>query len=183
MEENTPKVEPTVDPTQETKVEPNVDTPVEPSVEEPKQPTKQEILRELSKEVGLNLFEKEGLEKLKGLVDSQKTEQEKLQEQLELYKTKETEYETKLKNYEAKLKASELGIKSDFLEDALKLANNDPNKLADVIKKYPVFKTTGDISIGLQDPNNNAQPSGNSEVEEYIAKNYNKPEFQKYLKK
>src|SRR6056297_643138 len=170
MEENTPKVEPTVETTEE--VEPTQ----EPTVEETKQPSKKEILRELSKEVGLNLFEPEGLEKLKSLVDSQKTEQEKLQEKLSSYEEEKSTWEKQRNEYEAKLKASELGIKGEYLEDALKLANNDPNNLTEVIKKYPVFKSKGNISIGTQDPYNNSQPSGNSDAEAYMA---NDPKYKR----
>lgn len=177
MEENTPNVEPTVEPTE------NVEPTKEPTVEEPKQPSKKEILRELSKEVGLNLFEPEGLEKLKNLVDSQKTEQEKLQERLSSYEEEKSTWEQQKLEYETKLKASELGIKKDYVKDALKLADNDPDKLEEVIKRFPIFKSSGDVTIGVQDPNNNSQPTGNTEVEEYLAKNYNKPEYQKYIKK
>ena len=42
--------------------------------------------------------------------------------------------------YKTQLEASKLGIHSDYVEDALKLAEYDPSKLADVIKKYPMFK-------------------------------------------
>jgi uncharacterized protein YlxW (UPF0749 family) len=175
MEENTPKVEPTVEPTQEPKVE----TPVE-TVEETKEPSRKELLRELSKEYGVNLFDADGLKQFKEYTESQKTEQDKLNEQLESYKQKETEWQSKLNEYESKLKASELGIKNEYLEDALKLANNDPNNLAEVVKKYPIFKSKGGIVIGQTDPNNNKEPHGGDEVEKYMAKN---PLYEKYYKK
>ena len=151
---------------------------------ETKQPTKQDIMRELSKEYGMNLFDVEGLQQFKEYQDSQKTEQQKLQEQLKALNDEKAQWESSKLEYESKLKASELGIKAEYLEDALKLADNDPAKLAEVIKKYPSFKTTGDVRIGVQNPNNSATPTGNSEVEEYMAKTYgNNPSYAKYIKK
>lgn len=180
MENNTqvePVVEPVVEPTQEPTVEPTVETP------DPKK-LRNDIMRDLSKELGVNLFEAEGVKQVKTLIDSQKTEQQKLQEQVEAYENEKAQWESSKREYEAKLKASELGIKADSLEDALKLAEGNPDNLAEVIKKYPIFKQTGDVRIGVQDPNNNSQPSGNSEVEAYLAENYgSKPGYAKYIKK
>lgn len=145
---------------------------------DPKQ-IKNEVLRDLSKELGINVFEAEGLKQVKELIDSQKSEQEKLQEQLEAYKTEKANWDKKSLEYESKLKASELGIASDKLEDALKLAGNDPTKLEEVIKKYPIFKSNNDISIGIHDPQNSNPPTDMSEVEAYMAKD---PRYKRYLK-
>ena len=142
----------------------NVDV-VEPTV------TKNDLLRELSKEHGVNLFEAEGLKKFKEFQDSQRTDLEKLQAQIEEYKTKENEWTNKQVEYNSKLKASELGIAQDKLADAMKLAEGNPDNLAEVIKKYPTFKSQKDIVIGVTDPNNNSNPSGLSEQELYMAKN------------
>ena len=175
MENNT-NVEPNVEPViEETKIEPNV----EPTVET-KQPTKQDIMRELSKEYGMNLFDVEGLKQFKEYTESQKTEQQKLQEKLQAYENEKAQWESSKLEYEAKLKASELGIKSDALEDALKLAGNDPNKLAEVIEKYPVFKKTSDVRIGVQETTNSFRPTGNAEAEAYMAGN---PLYENYYKK
>jgi len=150
-------------------VEP-IDAPiVEPVVEVAK--TKTELMREISKEYGINLFEKEGIEKFKEYQDSQKTATDKLNEELDLYKTRETDWTNEKLDYESKLKATELGIPLDRLDDVKKLADNDPSKYEEVLKKYPAFKTTDGIKIGVQNPNNSKTPSGLSEAEQYMAKN------------
>lgn len=158
---------------EEVKVEPVVETPeVEtPIVEEVKQPTKNDLLRELSKEHGVNLFDVEGLKKFKDYTESQKTELEKMNETIESFKAKESEWQSKIVEYESKLKASELGIPANMLEDALKLANGDANNLAEVVKKYPAFKTQDGIRIGVQNPENGSNPSGITEAEKYMASN------------
>lgn len=162
-----------------TKVDANANTDVNPVEPEVKQPTKNELMRELSKEYGVNLFDVDGIQKFKEYQESQKTEFEKVQEQLNAYKTKESEWQSKQLEYESKLKASELGIASDKLEDALRLANNNPDNLAEVIKKYPIFKSNSGIKIGQTDPNNNANPSGQTEVEKYMAERYAKNPYYK----
>lgn len=151
-------------------VEPKVDAPIEPAVEV-KAPSKNEILRELSKEYGVNLYEAEGLKQFKQFTESQKTELEKAQEKLSAYETEKNAWESKQLEYESKLKASELGIKQDVLEDALKLAGNDPNNLAEVIKKYPMFVNSNQIKIGIQQRESNKAPSGLTEAEQYMAQN------------
>ena len=78
-----------------------------------------------------------------------------------------------------KLKASELGIHNDHLEDALKLAENDPEKLVEVVKKYPMFKTKEGITIGVQNPTGTKPPTNNTEAEAYMA---NDPRYRKWLK-
>ena len=130
----------------------------------PKPVTKTDVLKELSKELGINVFEAEGLQKVKKLIDSQKTEQEKLQGKYDLLFKEKEGWTTKELQYQSKLKASELGIHADNLEDALKLAGGDPDKLPDVLKKYPVFKSKEGVTIGLTNPNNHKQPSGHRQV-------------------
>ena len=149
--------------------EPN-EPPVEPTEPKPT-PTKNEILRELSKEYGVNLFEAEGLQKYKEYVDSQKTEQDKMQEQLQEYEQEKSKWESERLNYESKLKATQLGINEDNLADVLKLADNDPNKIEEIVKKYPNFRSKDGIKIGVQDPANNKQPTDKSDVEAYMASN------------
>lgn len=158
------------------------ETPEVKKVEEtidPKQ-VRQETLRELSKELGVNLFEAEGLKQVKSLIDSQKSEQEKLQEQLKAYEEEKATWQKQELNYKTKLKASELGIHNDHLEDALKLAENDPEKLVEVVKKYPMFKTKEGIKIGVQNPTGSTPPTDRTEVEAYMAQN---PKYRKYIKK
>jgi hypothetical protein len=170
---------------QETKVEPVVEPVVAPTVEpvvaEVEKPVdRKTILRELSTEYGVNLFEADGLKKFKEYTESQKTEQEKLKEQLTTYETEKEQWQREKLEYKAKLKASELRIKPDALEDALKLAEGDPDKLADVLKKYPIFKSTEGVRIGVQEPNNFQAPTDNSEAEKYMAQN---PLYKKYNSK
>lgn len=164
----------TVEVNQEVEQTETVETTQEPTL------TKNDILRELSKEHGVNLFDVEGLKQFKEYTESQKTEQEKLQEQLTALNNEKAQWESSKLEYEAKLKASELGIKNDALEDALKLAGNDPNKLAEVIEKYPVFKKTSDVRIGVQETTNSFRPTGNAEAEAYMAGN---PLYENYYKK
>lgn len=149
-------------------------------VEEVKAPSKNEILRELSKEYGVNLFDADGLKQFKEFTESQKTDLQKKEEALRAYEEEKAQWQSKQLEYESKLKASEIGIAPDKLEDALRLANNDPNKLAEVVEKYPIFKTRGKVEIGLQDTTGNKPPSNNSEVEAYMAKN---PLYAKYYNK
>ena len=162
---------------------PPVEETPKPNEETP-QPSRKEIMREISKELGLNIFEAEGMQKVKSLIDSQKTEQEKLQERLQTFEQEKEEWQKEKTAYESKLKASELGIKGEYLEDALKLAEGNPDNLAEVVKKYPVFKQDKNISIGRQDPNNNQTPKGNTEAEQYLAEQAKtNPAFAKYLKR
>ena len=137
--------------------------------------SKAEALRELSKELGINAFEpkeiKTKFDEFTKWQESQKSEQDILQGKVDALTLKETEWETSKLNYESKLKASELGIPQDKLDDALKLAGGDVNKLDEVIKKYPMFKSTEGIHLGIQQPNGFETPSGNTEQKIYMAQN------------
>lgn len=97
--------------------------------EEVKAPTKKELLLELSKELGVNAFNPEEVkaqfQELKKFQDAQKTEQERLQEQLDSYKQKEEAYNSEKSQYEAQIAALELGIPTENLKDALALARNN----------------------------------------------------------
>jgi len=153
--------------------------PTEVNLEEVKAQTKNDIIRELSKELGVNVFEKEGMQQVKELLESQKTEQQKLQEKLQAYEEEKATWQKQELNYKTKLKASELGIHNDHLEDALKLAENDPEKLVEVVKKYPMFKTKEGITIGVQNPTGTKPPTNNTEAEAYMASD---PRYRKWLK-
>jgi hypothetical protein len=162
----------------------NETTTQENTTEQPKVPTKNEVLRELSKEYGVNLFEAEGLKAFKEYTEAQKTEQQKLQEQLAAYEQTTAELQSKQLEYQAQLEAVKLGIAVDKVQDALKLADNDPTKLAEVIKKYPTFQGGKGVQIGVQNPTNNTQPTGNSEAESYLAeKARTNPQYAKYIRK
>ena len=159
--------------------EPEVE-PTQVDAEEIKTKTKNEVLRDLSKELGINVFEAEGLQKVKSLIDSQKTEQEKMQEQLSKYEEQQSQWEKERLEYQSKLKASELGIHPDNMEDALKLAEGKPENLANVVKKYPMFKTKEGIKIGVQNPSNATQPNDKSEAEAFMARD---PRYKNYINK
>jgi len=141
-------------------------------LQEQKKAMRTEVMRELSKEYDFNLFDADGIKSFKGYLDGQKTNAEKMQTELDGYKTKEAEWTNEKLVLEGKLKASSLGIHADNLEDALKLAEGDPNKLDEVIKKYPMFKSKEAIKIAIQDPNNNANPNGDTEVQAYMEEHY-----------
>lgn len=176
QENNEVKVEETTE-TPEVKVE---ETKVETNEPTEKQPTRNEILRELSKEHGVNLFDAEGLKQFKEYTESQKTEADKLQEQLSAYEEEKAQWQTEKLKYESQIKANELGVHPNNLEDVLKLADNDPNKIPDVVKKYPVFKSKEGIKIGVQDPSTHQEPTDKSEVEAYMERHYkNNPYYKK----
>ena len=151
---------------------------------EPKALTKTELLRELSKELGIDAFKPEELKKkfneFTTWQTDQLTEQDRLQVELGAYKAKEAGWQTTVLEYESKLKASELGISTDKIEDALKLAGGDPSKFADVLKKYPSLKGKGNIAIGLTDPHKTTAPTDRTELEAYMAEN---PMYKNYRKK
>lgn len=156
-----------------------IKTVIEPVVTPAVTPTRTDILRDLSKEYGINLFDAKGVDEFKKFQEAQKTEQQKLTEQVKTYEAEKNAWSTEKLNYESKLEAIKLGIHPDYTEDALKLAGGDPTKLADVIKKYPIFKSKDGIKIGLTNPTQTTPPSGNSEVEAYMAAD---PRYRKYNK-
>ncbi len=98
--------------------------PIQEVVKEEVKPQidKNQILREMSKEYGVNLYSAEGLAEFKKFQDANKTEQERLQEQLNSLKEKENEYKTKEETYQAQIAALQLGIAEDKLKDAIALA-------------------------------------------------------------
>jgi|LGVF01.2.fsa_nt_gb molecular chaperone GrpE (heat shock protein) len=108
--------------------EPIVETVVEPVVKEvveTKTPT--ELKRELSKELGINLFDvnAEEFAKFKEYQENQKTEQEKLTEQVNSFKEKEIKFNTETEKLNAEIVGLKLGIPTDKLDDALALAKNN----------------------------------------------------------
>lgn len=154
-------------------VEPVVE-PVE-VIEQPT-PTRNDLLRELSKEHGVNLFEPDGIKAFKEFQESQKSDLQKKEEALNSYKEKELSWQQKELEYQSKLEASKLNIPEENMNDALKLADNDPTKLAEIVKKYPMLvnASSGEVRIGVQDPQSNSTPSGLSEAERYMAEHYEK---------
>ena len=82
-------------------VTPEVTPPVTPPAADPKA-ARQEALRELSKELGVNLFDAEGVKKVKEILDSQKTEQEKMAEKLAKYEADSKSWQAEKLAYESK---------------------------------------------------------------------------------
>lgn len=150
-----------------------------PVVETKPAPSRDQILREMSKEYGVNLYSAEGLAKFKAFQEANKTEQEKLQDQLNSYKDKETEFKTKEETYQATIAALQLGISEDKLNDALALAKINMTEgqsikdgLAAVKAKYgetfsKVKSTKTEVVIGTQ--LNDSEP-GHVEVDPVIAR-------------
>lgn len=138
------------------------------------------LLRELSQEHGVNLFDAEGLSKFKEYQESQKTELQRREEALKSYQEKETAWETERRQLVAQNKAMQLGIDTDHMEDALKLADNDPERLEEVIKKYPNFRTKKGIQIGVNDPGGTG-PSGQTEAEQYLSRKYRGKQYEPYI--
>src|SRR5690554_2681903 len=102
----------------------------------------------LLKELGIDDFEnaKEGLAKFREWQESQKTEQEKLQETLQKTQTDNEALANENANLKAQLAALKQGVKADSLEDVIALAErlvNDETTIDDAIKqvieKYPNF--------------------------------------------
>lgn len=119
---------------------------VEEKKPDEKTPSKNELLRELSKELGINAFDpkeiKSKFDKFNEWQEAQKSERDKLQEQVESYKTKENDWMKEKAELLTKHKAEKLNIDPDKLDKALKLADNDPDKLDEVIKEFPSFIST-----------------------------------------
>lgn len=103
-----------------------------------------EIYRDISKNLGINAFDPT---ELKGKLDEyenwkkdQMSEQEKLQESLNAYQSKETEWTNKEKAYEFKFGALGKSIDPEKIDKAFKLTDGDVTKLDDLIKEFPSFQ-------------------------------------------
>jgi len=147
---------------------------------------KKEALRELSKDLGINAFEPDELKKkFNEFTDwqtSQKSEQDKLQERVDLLDKEKTEWVAERLDFNSKLQASELGISPDNLEDAMKLAGGDPSKLPDVVKKYPIFKSKDVLKVGASGQVH-SNPNGLSDAEKYAVKWKDNPYYNPQNKK
>src|SRR5690606_35996739 len=102
----------------------------------------------LLKELGIDDFEnaKEGLQKFREWQESQKTEQEKLQETLQKIQADNETLASENANLKAQLAAVKQGVKAESVEDVIALAErlvNDETTIDDAIKqvieKYPHF--------------------------------------------
>lgn len=114
---------------------------------------------------------KEGLKQLKEFQDSQKTELEVLQEDVEAKESTIQKQNEEINHLNAKISAMAAGVNPDTLEDVIVLANNLVNDETDinaaitkVIEKYPHFKLT------------QTEEDGNEEGQEQQAKDKS-PQF------
>ena len=102
----------------------------------------------LLKQLGIEDFNsaKEGLQKFREWQESQKTEQEKLQEKLQKFQADNETLASENANLKAQLAAIKQGVKAESVEDVIALAErlvNDETTIDDAIKqvieKYPYF--------------------------------------------
>lgn len=98
------------------------------------------------KELGINPKDTKAIAMVKALIDSQKTDEEKQAEQESENQTKITEAEERAKVAEAKAEAMMLGVKTQYVEDAVTLAlakMTDDSDLKTIIgefkTKYPIW--------------------------------------------
>lgn len=153
---------------EEIKEEVKTETETVQKQEEVKVPTKQELLRELSKEHGINLFDAKGLTAFKVYQDAQKTEQERLVEQVDSFKEKENKFNSDTEVLQNKIAGLELNIPTDKLDDALALAKTNKTEgqsikeaLKAIQEKYKgmFVKDAGVktiVQVGTQMSNNDA---------------------------
>lgn len=103
----------------------------------------------LLKQLGVSDFKsaKEGLEKLKEIQDSQKTEAEKQAERLQEFETQNQTLSSENETLKAQISAMKLGVNADSVPDVVALAKNYVSDEVDmnaamqmVVEKYPHFK-------------------------------------------
>lgn len=92
-----------------------------------KGPNRQELMRELSKEYGINLFDADGIKAFKEYQESQKTEIEKMREQLEAAQAKEAATQKALEEQKLNLLRIQHGIGEEKFGDFLAIANAKVN--------------------------------------------------------
>jgi len=145
---------------------------------------KKEALRDLSKELGINAFEpaeiKTKFDEFTKWQTDQKSEQEKLQEKVDLLDKEKTTWATEKLDYASKYEAMRLNIADENIADAMKLAGGDPTKLEEVVKKYPVFKSKSGVKIGLNENEQHRAPGELTDTERYMA---GKPKYKGYQPK
>lgn len=156
--------------------------------------TKAEQLRELSKEYGFDAFKpeevKSKLAEFKAFQDSQKTEQEKLQAELDTLKKNENTHKAEKEKYEGQIAGLELGIPKEKLNDALVLAKNslsDGQTIKDGLKaiqeKYKdTFKQNSGVTLQVGSQMGNEDPNNNKPIEPALARYIAKQEKAKKMR-
>lgn len=123
----------------------------------------------LFKELGIEDFDnaKEGLQKFKEWQDSQKTEQEKKDEQLGQLEKASQEKDQTISHLTAQLSAMKQGVNPDSLEDVIALAERQvsddvtvDDAIKSVIEKYPHFSAVSDEDTDVPSIVNPGNPKG-----------------------
>lgn len=102
----------------------------------------------LLKSLGVTDFNtaKEGLQKYNEMIESQKTDQQRKEEELTTYQTKYQQEQERALTLESKLAALELNVNKDYLDDVLLLAKakggeDIKESIAEVLTRHPHFTT------------------------------------------
>lgn len=123
----------------------------------------------LFKELGIEDFDnaKEGFQKFKEWQDSQKTEQEKKDEQLGQLEKASQEKDQAISHLTAQLSAMKQGVNPDSLEDVIALAERQVSDdvtidaaIKSVIEKYPHFSAVSDEEEGVPSIYKPGNPNG-----------------------
>lgn len=122
MENNIQAVE--TETTQQNQVEtkPEVQEVQAPKTESNDKNKRNEILRELSKEMGLNLFEEDGLDKLRDKLSKDRETKEELNKKIQEYASKEDQFRNKEELLHKHVQALAEGFKLEDIEEVLALA-------------------------------------------------------------
>lgn len=153
---------------------------------EKKGPDRNELLRELSKEYGVNLFDAEGIKEFKQYQDSQKTEIEKIREELENTRLREEEAKKALENQKLNLLRVQHRIDEKKFNDFLAIATakvSDTNTIEQAfeqtVKEYGSLFVTqgqkGEIQLGIE---TKGDDQGNENV-----KTFDQQVYESYLKR
>lgn len=121
----------------ETVVTPEIETKID--IEK----TKKDWLRDLSKDLGINAFDpkevKAKFDKMTEWEETQKSEQEKLQEKLTSYETQANEWNKKETEYKFKFAAFDKQIDPSKIDKLFKLTDGDTKNIDEVLKEFPSF--------------------------------------------
>jgi molecular chaperone GrpE (heat shock protein) len=147
-----------------------------------KKATKAEQLRKLSKEYGFDAFKpeevKSKLEEFTKWQDSQKTEQERIQAELDTLKENEDVHKKEKQTYEDQIAGLELGIPKEKLNDALALARNnlsDGQTIKDGLKaiqeKYKdMFVNPNGVTLEVGSQMRDEDPNKNKKIDPALAR-------------
>lgn len=141
-----------------------------------------DALRDLSKHLGVNLFDKEGLELFKQSYGEIKTGLSTKDETIKALELEKTSFAQKEADYQLKIEALGLGFKFDVLDDVIALARikaKDGN-LSEGLKAVQATygKFMSQVDFGTQQAGGQTPPS-KTDVEKYMESN---PQYQAYLK-